>query len=170
MPSGYNSKTAIRMLAKQPTGSWLGVSGANLEKLGTDQDQTANIDYKEVKAKLDSGLKRIEGRLQLIAGSPKTVLEKVKLVLRVLRPGIFIMFNVQGAASNEERMGNMRMFAQEVMPGLREYGKEIGLHDAFQKTPGAVKLEPGAPRAPVNEREVLYEVGLYKRPEQRAQA
>jgi hypothetical protein len=56
------------------------------------------------------------------------------------------------------------------MPGLREYGKEIGLLDGFQKTPGAVKLEKSATGAPVNEREVLYEVGLYKRPEQRAQA
>jgi hypothetical protein len=77
---------------------------------------------------------------------------------------------VQGAASNEQRMGNMRMFAQEVMPALREYGKEIGLLDAFQKTPGSVKLEGGAVRSSVNDRELLYELGLYKRPEQRAQA
>jgi alkanesulfonate monooxygenase SsuD/methylene tetrahydromethanopterin reductase-like flavin-dependent oxidoreductase (luciferase family) len=30
MPPGYNSKSAIRALAKQPTGSWLGVSGEKL--------------------------------------------------------------------------------------------------------------------------------------------
>jgi len=47
---------------------------------------------------------------------------------------------------------------------------EIGLLDAFQKTPGSVKLEAGTKRASVNEREPLYELGLYKRPEQRAQA
>jgi alkanesulfonate monooxygenase SsuD/methylene tetrahydromethanopterin reductase-like flavin-dependent oxidoreductase (luciferase family) len=170
MPSGYNSKTAIRMLAKQPTGSWLGVSGDNLQRLSRDEARGGEADYSEVKKKLDAGLRRIEGRLQLVAGSPKTVLENVKTILSVLRPGIFIMFNVQGPASDEQRMGNMRMFAQEVMPGLREYGKEIGLLDAFQKAPGSTKLEPGARRTPVNNREVLYNLGLYKRPEERVQA
>ena len=168
MPAGYNSKSAIRSLAKQPTGSWLGVSGANLESLGTDQIRDAKIDYSEVKAKLGSGLKRIEGRLQLIAGTPKTVLEKIKVVLSVLRPGIFIMFNVQGPATNEQRMSNMRLFAQEVMPGIREYSKELGLLDSFERVPGSIKLENGASRGPVNNREPLYEQGLYKRPEARA--
>ncbi len=167
MPSGYNSKSAIRSLAKQPTGSWLGVSGANLESLGADQAHDVKIDYKEVKAKLNSGLQRIEGRLQMVVGTPKTVLEKVKIVLDVLRPGLFIMFNVQGPASNEQRMSNMRLFAQDVMPGLREYGKELGLVDGFERAPGSIKLENGASRGPVNNREPLYEQGLYKRPEAR---
>jgi alkanesulfonate monooxygenase SsuD/methylene tetrahydromethanopterin reductase-like flavin-dependent oxidoreductase (luciferase family) len=160
MPAGYNSKSAIRMLAKQPTGSWLGVSGANLERLATDEGAGVKADYKEVKEKLDSGLRRVEGRLQLIAGNPKTVLEKVKVILEVLRPGVFIMFNVQGPATDEQRMGNMRMFAQEVMPGLREYGKEIGLLDSFEREPGSVKLQTGVARASVNDREPLRRLGL----------
>jgi len=67
-------------------------------------------------------------------------------------------------------MGNMRLFAQEVMPGIREYGKELGLLDAFERNPGSVKLQNAGARTAVNNREPLYEQNLYKRPEARAGA
>jgi hypothetical protein len=54
----------------------------------------------------------------------------------------------------------MRLFAQEVMPALREYGKEIDLPDPFQRTPGSVGLNNGAKRAPVADRGPLTELGL----------
>ena len=48
---------------------------------------------------------------------------KIKAILSVLRPGVFIMFSIQGPVGNEDRMTSMRLFAQEVMPALKEHAK-----------------------------------------------
>jgi len=158
MPPGYNSKSAIRALAKQPTGSWLGVSGEKLAEHGQERQAEA-VDYKEVHKKLVAGLEKVKRNYQVIAGTPKTVLPKIKAILSILRPGVFIMFSVQGPVGNEERMASMRLFAQEVMPALHDYAREIDLPDPFQRTPGSVALN-GAARAPVADRIPLKELGL----------
>jgi alkanesulfonate monooxygenase SsuD/methylene tetrahydromethanopterin reductase-like flavin-dependent oxidoreductase (luciferase family) len=159
MPPGYNSKSAIRMLAKQPTGSWLGVSG---EKLAQHQrgGEEEHVDYDEVRRKLRAGLEKVKRNYQVIAGTPASVTPKIKAILRVLRPGVFIMFSVQGPVSNEDRQASMRLFAQEVMPALRAYAKEIDLPDPFERTPGSIPLAAGTKRAPVADRAPLAELGL----------
>jgi alkanesulfonate monooxygenase SsuD/methylene tetrahydromethanopterin reductase-like flavin-dependent oxidoreductase (luciferase family) len=158
MPPGYNSKGAIRMLAKQPTGSWLGVSG---EKLAQHMEEGAHevVDYADVKRKLIAGLEKVKRNYQVIAGTPDSVLDKIKTILRVLRPGVFIMFSVQGPVGNEERRSSMRLFAKEVAPGLREYASEIDLPDPFERTPGSIHLSNGT-RSAVVDRGPLHELGL----------
>jgi alkanesulfonate monooxygenase SsuD/methylene tetrahydromethanopterin reductase-like flavin-dependent oxidoreductase (luciferase family) len=159
MPPGYNSKGAIRALAKQPTGSWLGVSG---EKMARQMhgDEPEATDYDEVRRKLVAGLDKVQRNYQVIAGTPKTVLPKIKAIFRILRPGIFIMFSVQGPVGNEDRRTSMRLFANEVMPALRDYAREIDLPDPFQRAPGSVALNGGTSRAPVVDRAPLEELGL----------
>jgi alkanesulfonate monooxygenase SsuD/methylene tetrahydromethanopterin reductase-like flavin-dependent oxidoreductase (luciferase family) len=159
MPPGYNSKSAIRALAKQPTGSWLGVSGEKLAQQAKGGDE-APVDYAEVHRKLVAGLDKVKRNYQVIAGTPATVTPKIKSILKILRPGVFIMFSVQGPVSNEERMTSMRLFAQEVMPALHEYAKEIDLPDPFQRKPGSLELRPGVKREPVADRGHLAELGL----------
>ena len=159
MPPGYNSKSAIRMLAKQTAGSWLGVSGDKLKQTAGG-DEEAAVDYDEVRRKLRAGLQKVQNNYQVIVGTPKTVLPKIKTILQVLRPGVFIMFSVQGPVGNEDRQRSMRLFAQEIMPALHEYGKEIGLPDAFARTPGSVPLNDGVARSPVADRGPLKELGL----------
>ncbi|MGH7864406.1 MAG: LLM class flavin-dependent oxidoreductase [Candidatus Binataceae bacterium] len=159
LPPGYNSKGAIRMLARQPGGSWLGVSVDKLRQQNVDEDGN-RVDYNEVREKLTAGYRKAQNNMQLIVGTPKTVIPKVKTMLRVLRPGVFIMFSVQGPVRNEDRLTSMRLFAQEVIPALREYAKEIDLPDSFQRTPGSVKLQTGASRTPVVDRAPLTELGL----------
>jgi len=159
MPPGYNSKSAIRMLAKQPTGSWLGVSGEKMQQHMRDAEPES-VDYKEIHKKLLSGLDKVQRNYQVIAGTPKTVLPKIKTILDILRPGVFIMFSVQGPVSNEDRMTSMRLFAQEVMPALHEYAKQIDLPDSFMRTPGSVVLSGGSSRTPVVDRSPLKELGL----------
>ncbi len=90
--------------------------------------------------------------LTIVIGTPKSVLPKIKTLLEVLRPGIFIAFNVQRPVSNQDRMTSMRLFAHEVMPALREYAKETGLPDPFGRPPGSVKLKGGVSRTPVVDR------------------
>jgi alkanesulfonate monooxygenase SsuD/methylene tetrahydromethanopterin reductase-like flavin-dependent oxidoreductase (luciferase family) len=159
MPPGYNSKGAIRMLAKQPTGSWLGVSGEKMQEQMRGSEPES-VDYKEVRKKLLSGLDKVQRNYQVIAGTPKTVLPKIKTILDILRPGVFIMFSVQGPVSNDDRRASMRLFAEEVMPALHDYAKEIALPDSFMRTPGSVALNGGISRTPVVDRSPLKELGL----------
>jgi alkanesulfonate monooxygenase SsuD/methylene tetrahydromethanopterin reductase-like flavin-dependent oxidoreductase (luciferase family) len=158
MPPGYNSKAAIRALAKQPTGSWLGVSGEKMQQQMHGREP--EVDYRDVHRKLVAGLEKVKRNYQVIAGTPKTVTTKIKAILNILRPGVFIMFSVQGPVSNEDRMASMRLFAQEVMPALHEHAKTIDLPDPFQRTPGSVALAAGVARAPVADRAPLQELGL----------
>jgi len=158
LPPGYNSKEATRRLARSPLGSWLGV---NVDKLRAQGEvaEKEETDFDEVRKKLFAGYQTAQKNYQIIAGTPKTVIPKIKAMLRVLRPGIFIMFSVQGPVSNEERMTSMRLFAQEVIPALRDYAKEIDLPDPVERKPGSVQLRNGS-RAPVVDRAPLAELGL----------
>jgi len=159
LPPGYNSKEAIRRLARQPGGSWLGISADNL---GGSRREAApeSTDFGEIRRKLDGGFKKAQQALQVIVGTPNSVLPKIKTLMQVLRPGIFIVFNVQGPVSNQDRMTSMRLIAQEVMPVLREYGRELDLQNPFQRVPGSLKLTAGTSRGPVVDRSPLAAQGL----------
>ncbi|MEE9149118.1 MAG: LLM class flavin-dependent oxidoreductase [Candidatus Tectomicrobia bacterium] len=159
LPPGYNSKTAIRRLASQPSGSWLGVNRDKLmqARSGANPD---GVDYDEVRQKLYQGYHKAQEKLQTIVGTPKTVIPKVKTLLQVLRPGIFIFFSVQGQVSNEDRQTSIRLMAEEVMPAIRDYAKDIGLVDPDERKPGSVPLQAETQRAPVVEREPLAALGL----------
>jgi alkanesulfonate monooxygenase SsuD/methylene tetrahydromethanopterin reductase-like flavin-dependent oxidoreductase (luciferase family) len=156
LPPGYNSKDAIRRLAKQPQGSWLGISG---EKLRGHTEERI-IDAEEIHRKLEPGYKRSQQQLQLIIGNPKNVANKLKTILSVIRPGAVVMFNVQGPVSNQDRQTSMRLIAQEVMPELKEHANKLGLVDALERKPGQSKIQAGAKRVPVSDRGPLKEAGL----------
>ena len=80
--------------------------------------------------------------------------------MSVLRTGIFIILSIQGPVGDDDRRTSMRLFAEEVIPALKEHAKEIDLPDPFERTPGSVKLAPGTKRAPVVDRESLKQLGL----------
>lgn len=103
---------------------------------------------------------RAQQNLLMIVGSPKTVTEKIKTLMRVLRPGIFTVFQVQGTVDNAARMNSMRLLAQEVLPAMKEYAKEIDLRNPFERFPGSVKLQPGTKRLPVVDRTPLASLKL----------
>jgi alkanesulfonate monooxygenase SsuD/methylene tetrahydromethanopterin reductase-like flavin-dependent oxidoreductase (luciferase family) len=159
LPPGYNSKAAIQRLAKQPGGSWLGVNRAKLmqARSGANPD---GVDYEAVRQKLYAGYERVQQNLQVVVGTPRTVIPKIKTLLQVLRPGIFIFFNVQGQVSNADRLTSIRLMAEEVSPAIREYAKEIDLPDPYERPPGSVKLHAETQRLPVVDREPLAALGL----------
>jgi alkanesulfonate monooxygenase SsuD/methylene tetrahydromethanopterin reductase-like flavin-dependent oxidoreductase (luciferase family) len=154
MPPGYNSKAAIRVLAKQQTSAWLGLSGEKMKQQLQDA-ATGDIDYAEIRRKLHAALLRGQQNLQVIVGTPKTVIPKLKTIISVLRTGIFIILSLQGPATNDQRRTSMRLFAEEVIPALKEHAKAIGILDPFERKPGSVKLTPGIKREPVVDREPL---------------
>jgi alkanesulfonate monooxygenase SsuD/methylene tetrahydromethanopterin reductase-like flavin-dependent oxidoreductase (luciferase family) len=159
MPPGYNSKAAIRTLAKTQTSAWLGISGEKVKE-SIEGGEAAAIDYDEIRGKLQAALLRGQKNLQVIVGTPKSVIPKIKGILSVLRTGIFIILSIQGPVGDDDRRTSMRLFAEEVIPAMKDHAKEIGLADPFQRTPGSVKLAPGVKRAPVVDRGPLASLGF----------
>ena len=159
MPPGYNSKTAIRTLAKTQTSAWLGISGEKIKEQ-MQGAAAADVDYAEVRRKLHAALMRGQQNMQVIVGTPETVIPKIKSIMSVLRVGIFIILSLQGRHSDEERRTSMRLFAEEVIPALKEHARAIDLLDPFQRTPGSIKLSAGTKRVPVVDRGPLTELGF----------
>src|SRR5262249_15773882 len=158
MPPGYNSKAAIRTMAKTQTSAWLGISGQKLkEQMHGAEDE---IDYAEIRRKLHAALFPRPPNLQVIVGTPATVIPKIKSIMSVLRTGIFIILSLQGRHSDDERRTSMRLFAEEVIPALKEHARAIDLLDPFQRTPGSSKLSAGTKRAPVVDRGPLTALGF----------
>jgi hypothetical protein len=117
-------------------------------------------DYTEVRRKLLAAYGKAQKDYLMIVGSPKTVIERVKTIMRLLRVSILTVFQVQGTVSNEDRRNSMRLFAQEVAPAIREYAKELDLPDPFERLPGSVKLQAGVARLPVVDRTPLASLKL----------
>ncbi len=159
LPPGYNTKEAIQRLSKQPGGSWLGV---NREKLMAQAagDDNEPIDYDDVRQKLQAGLQRAQQNYQTLIGSPDTVIDKVKTMLQIMRPGTFIFFGPQGQVSNEDRMRNVELLAKYVMPEIKAYAKEIGLEGPFDRRPGEQKLRTGETRSVVVDRSPIKDLNL----------
>jgi hypothetical protein len=87
--------------------------------------------------------------MAVISGTPKTVLPKIRRILETLRPSVFGFFATQGPVSFEDRITNIRLLGKEVLPAVREYGKELGLLDPFEREPGARPYTPGTQREPL---------------------
>ena len=60
----------------------------------------------------------------------------------MLRPGI-LSFWLDGPIGYKDRIKCLEMLARDVVPALREIGKELGLVNPFQRAPGSVPLAPG---------------------------
>jgi hypothetical protein len=80
----------------------------------------------------------------MICGTPKSVLPKIKTLLEVLRPGIFMIWQNDGPISREDRLNNLKLLGQEVVPAIREMGKELDLKSPFEVKIGERKLAAGA--------------------------
>jgi alkanesulfonate monooxygenase SsuD/methylene tetrahydromethanopterin reductase-like flavin-dependent oxidoreductase (luciferase family) len=159
LPPGYNSKGAIRAMAKaSPGGSWLGISKEKLDasRSGKWKDESMDV----VKEKLLASYHRAQDNLQIIVGTPEQVIPKLKTIMRVIRPGSLTAFNVQGVCSDADRNRSIELLGKDVLPVLREYADSIGLTDSFEREPGSVKLAPGTKRAPVVDRSGMEGLGL----------
>jgi alkanesulfonate monooxygenase SsuD/methylene tetrahydromethanopterin reductase-like flavin-dependent oxidoreductase (luciferase family) len=76
-------------------------------------------------------------------GTPKTILPKIRHVLEYLRPGTIFFWDGDGAMTHEDSMRSLRLFGEEVLPAVREMGKELGLSSSFEVDPATGKnVEP----------------------------
>src|SRR5437870_8057721 len=70
--------------------------------------------------------------LMIIAGTPKTVIAKLRILLEETRPGILGMWGNDGTVSHEDAKTCIRLMGQEVFPAVREMAKEFGLESPFE--------------------------------------
>jgi hypothetical protein len=111
--------------------------------------QRGEASIEEARAAIYGRYPKTVKSMAVISGTPKTVLPKIRRILETLRPSVFGFFATQGPVSLEDRMTNIRLLGQEVLPAVREYGRELGLVDPFEREPGSRPYTPGTQREPV---------------------
>ena len=72
---------------------------------------------------------------RVVVGSPKTVIRKIKEGLELLRPGILGVWSNDGTIGHEDSMRCLKLMKDEVIPALREIGKELDLPGPFEAAP-----------------------------------
>jgi alkanesulfonate monooxygenase SsuD/methylene tetrahydromethanopterin reductase-like flavin-dependent oxidoreductase (luciferase family) len=82
--------------------------------------------------------------LMIIAGTPKTVIAKLRVLLAETRPGILGFWGNDGTVTNADAKTCIRLLGQEVMPAVREMAKEFGLQSPFETDqPVSIDYLPG---------------------------
>ena len=71
----------------------------------------------------------------IITGTPKSVLPKIRSVLEYLRPGSVFFWDGDGAMSHEDQMRSLKLMGEEVLPAVREMGKELELFSPYEVNP-----------------------------------
>ena len=95
----------------------------------------------------------------IISGTPKTVIPRIRHVLEYLRPGSVFFWDGDGAMTHEESMRSLRLMGEEVIPGNAGDSQRVGVARPLRGrpghwqthreryTPGATSLGLGDPNA-----------------------
>lgn len=78
----------------------------------------------------------------IIAGTPRTVVPKIRHVLEYLRPGSIFFWDGDGAMTHEEAMRSLRLMGEEVIPAVKEIARELELPGSFEVDPGTGEARP----------------------------
>jgi alkanesulfonate monooxygenase SsuD/methylene tetrahydromethanopterin reductase-like flavin-dependent oxidoreductase (luciferase family) len=81
-------------------------------------------------------------RYACIVGTPDTVLPKIRHVLEVLRPGQIFIWHGDGDFAHDDTMRGLRLMGEHVLPAVREMGRELELHSAFEIDPATNEQVP----------------------------
>jgi len=88
---------------------------------------------------------------QIVAGTPKTVIPKLRRLLEETRPSIVGFWGADGFVSHQDTKTCIRLLGEEVLPALREIGKELGLWSPFEaRSPVSITFsDPALPAGAV---------------------
>ena len=70
--------------------------------------------------------------MTIIAGTPDTVIPKIRTVLETLRPGTIFFWDGDGAMTHEDSMRSLKLMGSEVLPAVREMATELELTSSFE--------------------------------------
>ena len=93
------------------------------------------VEFAVGRAKNPRGQMTFEEQLastMIIAGTPDTVIPRLKTLIEHTRPGIMAFWANDGSVSPEDTRTCIRLLCQEVMPAIREHGKALGLNSPFE--------------------------------------
>ncbi len=137
-PPGYNSKEATKRLAKAMTDPRTGTEIIRFTQGKVDVQEIKNNIEKNFQDALASGL--------VIAGTPDTVIKRIRRMLETLRPGIFGLWYHHGPMSFADRKTCLRLLGEEVLPAMREIAKELDLPGPFEVAAGSRPLPASGKR------------------------
>ena len=133
------------------------VSAASFRSIGGPQTAWATESQMDIIAE-KLGLDPVQLRLKNLVKKG----EEIRPNYRPLDADLFKGFKLvtdklgwDGPISKEDRLNNMRLIATEVMPAVREIGKELGLTSPFEVTPGSRPLQKGVKSQSVGSLEPL---------------
>jgi alkanesulfonate monooxygenase SsuD/methylene tetrahydromethanopterin reductase-like flavin-dependent oxidoreductase (luciferase family) len=86
---------------------------------------------------------------RIVYGTPKTVITKLRRLLEETRPSILGFWGSDGFVSNEDTKTCIKLLGEEVLPAIRDIGKELGLWSPFEaNAPVSFEFpEPAQPAA-----------------------
>jgi alkanesulfonate monooxygenase SsuD/methylene tetrahydromethanopterin reductase-like flavin-dependent oxidoreductase (luciferase family) len=102
---------------------------------GSPVNRRAFVEFASGRAKNPRGRPPLEGQLKelmIIAGTPKTVIANLRILLEETRPGILGLWGNDGSVTHEDAKTCIRLMGQEVLPAVREMAKEFGLESPFE--------------------------------------
>lgn len=137
-PPGYNSKEATKRLAKAMTDPRTGTEIIRFSQ--------GKVDVEEIKRSIDKNFQDALTSGLVIAGTPDTVIKRIRVMLETLRPGIFGLWYHHGPMSFEDRKTCLRLLGTEVLPAMREIAKELNLPGPFEVKPGSRPLPASGKR------------------------
>jgi len=137
-PPGYNSKEATRRLAKQFTDPRTGAEILHFTP--------GEVDVQKIKANIEKNYQSSRDLGLIIAGTPKTVINRLRYLLETLRPGILAFWYHHGPMSAQDRRTCLRLLGEEVVPAVREIAKELDLPGPFEQKPGIRPLPASGKR------------------------
>ena len=78
----------------------------------------------------------------IVYGTPTSILPKIRHIMETLRTGGIIFWDGDGAMNHDDAMRSIRLFGSEIIPAVREMGKEMGLTGPYDVDPVA-GMTPG---------------------------
>ncbi|PKB72395.1 MAG: hypothetical protein BZY87_00140 [SAR202 cluster bacterium Io17-Chloro-G6] len=86
----------------------------------------------------------------IIAGTPDQVIASLRTILEETRPSILALWGNDGNVGHDDSMDCIRLLGQEVMPALREIGKDLELLSPFEvDSPVSLAETPASQLNPV---------------------
>jgi alkanesulfonate monooxygenase SsuD/methylene tetrahydromethanopterin reductase-like flavin-dependent oxidoreductase (luciferase family) len=106
------------------------------------------------KQALERSLESQLDTLEIVAGNPTQVIEKLRVVLERCRPSILMLFANDGKIDHANSLRCIELMGREVLPAVRQIGDELGLHDPFQlDAPISLQFTPADQLRPQGELE-----------------
>ncbi|HXR91470.1 MAG TPA: LLM class flavin-dependent oxidoreductase, partial [Steroidobacteraceae bacterium] len=102
---------------------------------GSPENRRAFVEFATGRSKSPRYRPAVEKQMEelmIIAGTPKQVIAKLRILLEETRPGILAFWGNDGTVSHEDSKTCIRLLGTEVFPAVREMAKELDLKSPFE--------------------------------------